>query len=355
MRRYRFGQKHSKRPSGYVPRRIVWLILALIIAVLLGVVAVRSSYTNKLKPVSKDQTTQIFIVEKGSSVKVIATDLEKAHLIRSAWAMGLYIHSKELGNKLQAGTYAFSPDEGTTQIVTTLTKGQVSTKLVTILPGRRIDQIRADFINDGFAPVEVDKALDPAQYAGLPALAYKPANASNLEGLLWPDSYQKDASTSPETIIKEALVAMGEHLTPEVQANFAAQGLTTYQGVIVASIVTQEVSKPTDQAQAAQVFLKRLKDGMMLGSDVTANYGAIIAGIAPNLNYDSPYNTLQHVGLPPGPISSISANSLQAATHPAGTNWTYFVAGDDGTTYFSNTLEEHQALTQKYCHKLCGQ
>jgi UPF0755 protein len=337
-----------------LPRRIWWLLAALFSLVIIGVVISRHIYNHDLKPVSSSQTTQIFTVEMGSSVKEIGANLEDAHLIRSAWAFQLYVHSKELTNKLQAGTYALAPSQSTPDIVATLTKGKVAIRLVTILPGRRIDQVRADFINDGFAPAAVDKALEPAQYADLPALAYKPAAINSLEGLLWPDSYQKQPNTDPAVIIRESLIAMGDHLTPDVQAAFAAEGLTTYQGLILASIVVQEVGKPADQAQAAQVFLSRLHAGMMLGSDVTANYGAIAAGRAPNLNYDSAYNTLIHHGLPPSPISTINASSLAAATHPAATDWLYFVAGDDGVTYFSHTLQEHQALTQQHCHKLCG-
>jgi len=102
------------------------------------------------------------------------------------------------------------------------------------------------------------------------------------------------------------------------------------------------------------VFLKRLRSGISLGSDVTARYGAIAAGRAPSLTYESPYNTLLHKGLPPTPISTINKQSLDAAAHPAATDWLFFVAGDNGTTYFSKTNEEHEALSQKYCHKLCG-
>jgi UPF0755 protein len=311
-------------------------------------------YNDGLKPVSDSQKTQIFTVEKGSTVKQIGASLHEEKLIRSAWAFQLYIHSKNLGNKLQAGTYALSPSAGTPQIVGTLTKGQVATRLVTILPGRRIDQVRADLINDGFTPDAVDRALDPALYADMPVLQYKPAGVNTLEGLLWPDSYQKQDDTDPEVIIRESLKAMGVHLTPDVQAAFAAEGLTTYQGVTLASIVIKEVNKPTEQAQAAQVFLSRLKQGMPLGSDVTAIYGSLQADKGSNINYDSPYNTHLHAGLPPGPISTISQSSLNAAAHPAGTNWLYFVTGDDGTTYFSSTLQEHEALTDKYCHELCG-
>jgi UPF0755 protein len=120
-------------------------------------------------------------------------------------------------------------------------------------------------------------------------------------------------------------------------------------------MVEQEVSKPADRSQAAQVFLSRLKTGIPLGSDVTAYYGAILNGAKPSTFYDSPYNTLLHKGLPPGPISNVSDSSLQAVANPANTHWLFFVTGDNGTTYFSKTADEHDKLTQQYCHKLCMQ
>jgi UPF0755 protein len=349
MSSYRANQRHNRPPLR------VWLLLAsLLLLAVIGVFISRHVYNSDLQPVSASPKTQIFTVAEGSSVKQISSDLQNSHLIRSAWAFQLYIHSKELSDQLQAGTYALAPNQNTVSIVTTLTKGKVATKLVTILPGRRIDQVRADLINDGFSPAAVDQALQPGQYSDLPTMAFKPADVNTLEGLLWPDSFQKDSTTSPAFIIRESLVEMGQHLTPDVQAAFASEGLTTYQGLTLASIVEQEVNKPADQTQVAQVFLSRLKSNVTLGSDVTADYGAIQAGLAPNLGYDSPYNTLQHPGLPPGPISTVSASALAAAAHPAATNWLYFVTGDDGTTYFSTNLQDHQALTAKYCHKLCG-
>lgn len=345
---------HKRRHR--IPRR-VWLILTgLVVILIAGSVLVWHKYENDLRSVSDNQATQIFTVESGSSVADIATGLEKAQLIRSAWAMKLYIHKEELGSKLQAGTYALSPSQDTPAIVKTLTQGKVTTRLVIIVPGQRIDQVRAKFINSGFTPASVDAALTPGQYADLPVMAFKPAEVNTLEGLLWPNSYQKNPDTDPSSIIRAALTEMGEKLAPDVQAAFAAQGLTTYQGVILASMVEQEVGsgKATEQAQVAQVFLSRLKAGSTLGSDVTARYGAVVAGRSPSLTYDSPYNTLMHKGLPPTPISTISAPALYAATHPATTSWLYFVTGDNGTTYFSNTLEEHEAKAQQYCHELCG-
>lgn len=345
---------NADRRVRHLPRRVLLLAIALLLATIVGAAVVRQTYTAYLRPVSTDQRTQLFTVPAGSTVKEISADLQDKHLIRSAWAMDLYVHSKELGEKLQAGTYAFSPSEGTTQIITKLTKGKVSTRLITILPGRRIDLIRADLINEGFAPKAVDKALDANNYKDMPVLIYKPAGVNTLEGLLWPDSFQKDGSTDPSQIIRGSLGETATYMTADTQTALAAQGLSPYQGLILASIVEQEVSKTGDRTQAAQVFLSRLKTGMMLGSDVTAIYGSLVAGLRPSLTYDSAYNTRLHTGLPPSPISTVSKSSLQAVAHPATTNWLYFVAGDDGTTYFSTNLQDHQALAQKYCHKLCS-
>ncbi|GAC1498744.1 MAG: endolytic transglycosylase MltG [Candidatus Saccharimonadales bacterium] len=343
---------HSKRR--FLPGRVIWLFGIILVLSACGIVAARHVYYQDLLPVGKNQTDHLFTVSQGDTVKNISVKLANDHLIRSAWAFQLYVHSKDLSVQLQAGTYDLAPNQSTPDIVSTLTHGKVSHSLVTILPGRRIGQVRADLINAGFTPKSVDNALDPANYVDLPVLSYKPSNINSLEGLLWPDSYQAQPNTDPVIIVRESLKAMGSHITPDIQQAFAAQGLNSYQAITLASIVVQEVNKPGDQTQAAQVFLSRLKSGMVLGSDVTANYGAIIAGKAPNLSFDSPYNTLIHPGLPPSPISSINQSSLTAVAHPASTNWLYFVAGDDGTTYFSTNYQDHQTQTQQYCHKLCG-
>ena len=337
-----------------IPRRL-WLVGVIVLLLIVGAaIAVRHVYYQNLKGVSTSQQSKIVTIASGSSVKLIGRQLADQGVIRKAWAFEWYVHSKELGNKLQAGTYAFAPSESLPQVVTTLTKGDVTTRLVTILPGRRIDQIRADLINDGFSVSAVDTALKPDQYRDIPVMSYVPTGATTLEGVLYPDSYQRTESTDPSAIIRESLKAMGNHIPATTQAAFANQGLSVYQGLTLASIIEKEVSKPADREQVAQVFLARLKQNMTLGSDVTALYGSVIAGKSPSLSYDSPYNTLKHPGLPPGPISSVSQGSLRAVAAPAGTDWLYFVAGDDGTTHFSHTLAEHQADTKQYCHQLCG-
>lgn len=351
MYRARGGHQHGQH--GSIPRRILLVALVLVVLVVAATLMVRSAYYQRLKPVSSSQQVVLVTIKSGTTSTEIADMLAQKGLIRSSAIFQWYIRTKDVRDRLQAGTYALRPSMSVQDIVNVLVNGSVKSDLITILPGQRLDEVRQTFINAGFDPAEVDKALQPEAYVTHPALTDKPAGAS-LEGFLYPDSFQKDANTDPSVIVRESLDEMAEHLTPDIRSAFAAHGLTVFQGVTLASILEKEVSKQTDRAQAAQVFLKRLNSDMTLGSDVTAFYGAIIAGKEPDVSYDSPYNTLQHKGLPPGPISNVSASSLQAVANPAATDWLYFVAGDDGTTHFSKTLEDHEALTKQYCHKLCS-
>jgi UPF0755 protein len=337
------------------PRRIVMILLAATVVVVGATAIVRREYFEKLKPVSDSaQEAKLITVEKGASVDSIAKQLQDARLIRSAWAFKLYVSSKEVRNALQAGTYSLSSSQSVAQIVAQLTHGKVATNLVTILPGQRVDQVRATLISYGFSEKDVDAALNPDNHLANPALVDKPDSAS-LEGYIYPDSYEKTSSTTPQEVIEQALGEMHKKITPDMRDSFAEQGLSTYQAIIIASIVEKEVSNQQDRAQVAQVFIKRLHDGMMLGSDVTAFYGATVAHQKASTTFDSPYNTLLHKGLPPTPISNVSVVSLKAVAQPAQTDWLYFVAGDDGTTHFSKTLDEHNAAVSQYCHKLCSQ
>lgn len=344
MKEPKHGRKWGKR----------LLIVAVVLLVILAgaIFMVRRTYQENLKPVSQSQTQKLVVVPQGATVQQIAQDLKDAGLIRETWAFEWYVRSQGLRDSLKAGTYSFSPSQELPEIAGVIAEGAVATDLITIIPGKRIDQIRASLINAGFNPAEVDDALEPRNYQNHPALVDKPANAS-LEGYLYPESFQKTGDTTPKQIIKSSLDEMHKRLTPAVRAGIAKQGLTVHEGIILASIIDSEVHNPEDKPIVAQVFLKRLRTGMKLESDVTAFYGAIMDDKSPSVLYDSPYNTYKYAGLTPGPISNVSEGGLAAVVSPAATDYIYFVAGDDGKTYFSSTLSEHEALTRQYCKKLC--
>lgn len=318
-----------------------------------GLVGLRIWYNHNLSPVSSSASADYFAVEPGTSLKQIAKNLKRAGLIRSSGAFETYVRSHELNNDLQAGTYKLSQSMSVAEIVNKMVNGDVSKNLLTILPGKRLDEIKKAFIRDGYKAAEVEAAFKPDQYRHHPALANLPRGAS-LEGYLYPDSYQRLSSTPAATIVRQSLDEMDKYLTPELAGKFAARGLSPHQAVTLASVVYKESDNPADQAGIAQVFLTRLKIGMPLQSDPTAYYAADKAKTARSLRYPSPYNTYLHKGLPPGPISNFDKSALQAVANPAKSNYLYFVSGDDDKTYFSKTQAEHEEKVRKYCRQKCA-
>src|SRR5690606_5769734 len=151
-----------------------------------------------------------------------------------------------------------------------------------------------------------------------------------------PESFQKTATTDPDQLVKKALDEMQTILTPGLRAEIVRQGLTVHQGIILASIVEKESGTEADKPTIAQVFIKRLKEGIRLESDATAGYGAVLSGEFDSLShlqiisYNSAYNTYRHDGLPPGPVSNFTKSSLEAVANPSATDYLYFVADDEG-------------------------
>lgn len=298
------------------------------LALVLAAMLVRRTYVQNLKPASTDDTVMTVTIEKGSSASEIADLLKNQGLIRSDWAFEWYIRSQNARDKLQAGTYELRPSQSISEIVAVLTRGLVATDMVTIVPGRSLEQIKESLRSAGYDEEEINDALNPTQYADHPALSDKPREAS-LEGYLYPETFQTTEATDLSVVIEAMLDELQKRLTPDVRAGIARHGLSVHQGVILASIIEREVPKPEERAQAAQVFLKRLSSGMRLESDA-ARY------------------TYENSGLPPEPISNFSASAIEAVANPAATDYLYFVSGRDCVTRFGRTLEEHNAFIQTY-------
>jgi UPF0755 protein len=304
-----------------------------------------------------------FPIASGSGLQEIAGDLKSAHLIRSSTAFVAYVRGRQLYSKMQAGTYALSPSMSTPQIVSKIVKGDVSRSYVTILPGKTVQQIKQAFKAAGYSDSELETAFNPDTYADEQLLSYLPVSGS-LEGFLYPDSFQKETDTPASTIVRESLDEMQKHLTPAVLKGFANQGLSVYQGITLASIVYKESGDPAYEPTIAQVFLSRLKQGIALGSDVTAIYGAVNDGVSlPDdvdragvvaVNHDSPYNTRIHTGLPPGPISNVTVDALKAVAAPSNTSYLFFVSGSDCSIHFAQTDAQHEQNIQKYGVKACS-
>ncbi|MBP6962396.1 endolytic transglycosylase MltG [Candidatus Saccharibacteria bacterium] len=348
MSPFRHGEKVKRKRN---IRRIIIATFTLLVVLLATLVF---WYNSSIKPVNQNNSEQTIVtVETGMNEAQLAGILEKKGLIRSALAYEIYARVNGKVGNMQAGGYKLSQNMSVADIVDKITNGEVALDLITILPAQRLDQIRESFIEAGFSEKEVDEALKVTNYAGHPALVDKPPLAS-LEGYLYPESFLRSQTTPLQTIITASLDQTALLFTPELKQKLSARGLNFHDAVILASIVEKEVSNLDDKPTVAQVFLRRLEIGMMLGSDVTAYYGAIINKLPPTVATDTPYNTRIYTGLPPGPISNISASSINAIANPSDTDYLFFVAGDDGKTYFSRTNEEHEALTAEHCIELCA-
>ncbi len=332
-------------------KKILPIVFGLVVLiVIVSLLSLRQWYKHNLKPVSDVYSEQIVVIDSGSTTTVIAEQLDGENLVRSARAFDWYVNGLDTGQYLQAGTYKLSPSFSSEEIAQILVDGRVETSLVTIPPGLRLDQVAASLVKSGFSETEVAEAIT-ANYTH-PIFQDKPPGTS-LEGYIFPETYQTTNASTASSVIEHSLTVFYDKLSNEIMTGISRQGLDLYEAITLASIIQKEVSDPVVQRQVAQVFLKRLNEGTVLGSDVTFIYAAKKAGDQPTVDYDSPYNTRVNTGLPPGPISNFNISALEAVADPAEGDYLFFVAGDDGNTYFANTLAEHEANVAKYCDELC--
>lgn len=364
------------RKKRHVVRNVfVSLLVVIIIAVGLGALWLQDS----LKPVNNTDTVgKDFSVEKGETLSDISARLEQYGLIKNRYAFQLYARVTKQTNVAE-GNCVVKASETPDQILAKLAKGCNEFKSIMFYPGATIEKplykpshaeldqtmyVKHVLGKAGYTDQQIEQALSQ-QYTG-PLFADKPAGAS-LEGYIYGETYHVDTTASAEKVLQMAFDQMYKDITAnDLVPKFKAQGLNLYQAITLASIVQRELNcegKPTEerkqrcygyQQTIAQVFLKRLKDGTTLGSDVTFIYAADMKGVAPTPNLDSLYNTRIHPGLPPGPIASPGLLALKAVGNPSNTEYNFFIAGDDGLIYFAKTLAEHEANIAKHCQTLCN-
>ena len=237
----------------------------------------------------------------------------------------------------------------------------------TILPGQTIYDIRVGLIRAGYSETEVNEALTADYGFGFlaepRAKAIERGNLGNyLEGYLYGETHEFYGDTSAKEVIKTFLQGMEKVITENnLEARYAEQGLTLYEGVTLASIVQKEAPTP-EMPTVAQVFLTRLAYGIALGSDVTVSYA--LDTVDPDrqtysdnqaaLTVNSCYNTRVNRGLPCGPISNPGLSALLAVANPSDTAYLYFLTGDDGLMYYSYTEAEHNQNAYAHCQNLCN-
>lgn len=299
---------------------------------------------------AKDITVRQFVVDKGASSMSVATALQRAGFIRNAIAFCIYV--KLYGGNVQAGTHMLSPSFTLAKIAQTLASSTGTEINIQIPPGLTLDKLKDNFKKYDYTEQDVTAAFSK-KYDN-PILADLPKDAS-LEGYLYPDTYRVRAGDKLDVVINKALNQFYKVAKSNgILEGFKKHGLNIHKGITLASIVTKEVKDPSDQKKVAGVFYNRLTQGYNLGSDVTFKYAYAQGLCSTNSSKcDSVYNTRINKGLPPGPIANPSLSALKAVANPDSMTAMYFVAGDDGKTYFSDTLDQHNKAIAAHCTELC--
>ena len=248
---------------------------------------------------------------------------------------------------IKAGSYELESGLTPRRLLSKLTRGEEALRAVTLVEGWNFRQVRASLAKEDQLKADTKGLTDEA----IMTLVGKPGLPA--EGRFYPDTYTYAKGSSDVAVLKRALRSMDKHLAAAWQARSpAAVVKAPDQALILASIVEKETGKAADRAQVAAVFNNRLRVGMPLQTDPTVIYGMGTAYEGnlrkKDLQTDTPWNTYTRPGLPPTPISMPGKAALVAAVHPAESKALYFVARGDGSSQFSESLDEHNRAVNKF-------
>ena len=354
----------SVKQAKFLRRFPLFLRLAIIAAVglilLAGLIVliIWQWYQLGQKPVdTRSVALELFVVEQGQSLERIAEALKDRELIRNTTVFEWYVRVGGDYSEFQAGDFEVSPSMTVAEIVEILKYGQASNRRVTIFPNRRLDQLATSLQEQGFTDAIVTTSLSADRWLDHPVARWWPAGSASLEGYLYPETFNVTGfeQSDADSLIRRSLNEFSRVLkdNPDLEAGFQQQQLSVHEAVILASIVTSEASRPEDLAKVAQVFLKRYHLGRPLGADPPVFYAHFALGRPLDFSVDHDYNTRLRPGLPAGAISNVGLEPLRAVANPADTDYYFFLAGDDGTIYFNETLDGHNRDRRLYCHEAC--
>ena len=299
-------------------------------------------------------------IRQGDNADTIAQRLRSSGVIDDSELFGELVALEGLQDHLAAGQYDLNQNMPVPDVIARLHQGDVGALKATVPEGKRLEEVAAIVQSSNIVPAQ--DFLNAAKaghydYDFLSGLA----PGTDLDGYIFPDTYNFPTHNKPENVVDAMLKDFSQRLTPELRAGFAQQGLSVRQAVTLASIVEREAQQPSERPTIASVFLNRIRDGMPLQADPTVQFA--LAASPPSvasfgwwkrdltlddLKVNSPYNTYIHNGLPPGPIANPGAASLEAVSHPAQTNYLYFVAKGDGSHVFASTFAEQQQNIARY-------
>jgi UPF0755 protein len=279
-------------------------------------------------------------IEKGQSFRTVARILKRAGVVRSSTVLLIYGELTGKAGRIQPGDYEFKGGERIPEVLHHLVNGDFISIVVAIPEGLTVHQIAERMAITGLI---CQPDFEHAAHDGplIEALGLMPLGA---EGYLFPATYKFSPRAKVGDVLSAMLMRFFQVLTPPAEERMFQLGLTPRELVTMASIVEKEAKLPGERKLIASVFYNRLRLGMPLQSDPTAEYSfeGENQSAAAAVRVPSTFNTYSFAGLPPGPIANPGLRSIEAALYPAKTDYLYFVARDDGTHVFSRSFEEHQ-------------
>lgn len=350
-------------------RRIIWLILVAVFA------AGGWFAWAVLSPIAPSGSTHVMLYP-GYSTRRIAAELKGAGIIHSekAFILWRYIHSK---HSLKAGEYLFDKSANMIDVQKRLRRGDVYFRTVVVPEGYTMFDIARAVEAAGLGPA--DDFLNVAQ-SDTALISDIAPGAHSLEGYLFPDTYeftrlmtmhemaaamvkqfrlvakQTGLIASPQLIAsREAQQAIAGDPLPSGSQNHDIE-----RAVIMASIVEKETAVPEERPLVASVYYNRLNKNIALDADPSIIYAELLARTYQgalhhaDMQFRSPYNTYTNAGLPPGPIGNPGRSALEAAMHPAQSDYYYFVADAQGHHRFSRSFEEHNKNVVAYRKAMRG-
>lgn len=361
---HRSKKKKSRHMKGSPLHLFIEIALVILIACLCyGLYHIYDS----LQPVSTDSSVVEVTVDDGDTLKTVSTKLEGAGAVKDDQVAFLYARFKKYSD-LKTGIHSIDTSWSLDQIFKELNTPAMGTNTasVTIVEGDWAKDIAKKFSEVTNVKAEDLIALwnnedwIRSQMETYPFLTEDIFNENvriYLEGYLAPDTYQVYKESTPEDLTKR-LLDQSLVVYNQFKDDISKSGHSIHEVYTLASILQYEAStSEEDLKKVASVFYNRMAKGMPLQSSVTVCYAIDFdkdvdswQACEMNSEYDSPYNTYKNTGLPPGAIENAGVAAIDAAIHPADTDYLYFMAAvyDDGKIYYANTLDEHNANVKKY-------
>ncbi len=309
------------------------LILFIILLIFLGLYVWQGIYFPKDRNV---QENELFAVSKGEGLEDIALNLKNQEIIKSKLLFEFYVFFTGTAPKLQAGEYELAPSLNIAQITEKFVLG------ATIPYGVKVT------IPEGFNVKQIDARLSEADLIQTGEIL---AQSRLQQGYFFPDTYMFDKDAGLDGIIDKMKANFDKKLDQDLRDEINAQGKTVEQIIIMASLIEKEVAADEDRSIVSGIFWKRLANDYPLQSCATIAYILEIDKwrySVEDTKVESPYNTYQHIGLPPSPICNPGLSAIEAAIEPQETDYNYFLSTLEGETIFSKTLQEHNIAKQKY-------